>query len=100
MCARTLRSCRSWTVGFSANIYGGKFGKAWVGGDCLRHLGTPAARTAVAAEPQSRITILYDAFGKDASMKWDWGFSALVLEGQRPSIAVIDEPPPRSIGQA
>ena len=44
----------------------------------------PAARTAVAAEPQSRITILYDAFGKDASMKKDWGFSALVeVAGKR-----------------
>jgi 7,8-dihydropterin-6-yl-methyl-4-(beta-D-ribofuranosyl)aminobenzene 5'-phosphate synthase len=44
----------------------------------------PAARTTVAAEPQSRITILYDAFGKDASMKKDWGFSALVeVAGKR-----------------
>ena len=44
----------------------------------------PTARTAVAAEPQSRITILYDAFGKDASMKKDWGFSALVeVAGKR-----------------
>ena len=31
-----------------------------------------------AAEPKSQITILYDAFGKDAAMKKDWGFSALV----------------------
>ena len=44
----------------------------------------PTTRTAVAAEPQSRITILYDAFGKDASMKKDWGFSALVeVAGKR-----------------
>src|SRR4029077_6831240 len=44
----------------------------------------PAARTAVAAEPQSRITILYDAFGKDTSMKKDWGFAALVeVAGKR-----------------
>jgi 7,8-dihydropterin-6-yl-methyl-4-(beta-D-ribofuranosyl)aminobenzene 5'-phosphate synthase len=44
----------------------------------------PAARTAVAAEPQSQITILYDAFGNDASMKKDWGFSALVeVAGKR-----------------
>src|SRR5262249_41638765 len=35
-------------------------------------------------EPQSRITILYDAFGNDASMKKDWGFSALVeVAGKR-----------------
>jgi 7,8-dihydropterin-6-yl-methyl-4-(beta-D-ribofuranosyl)aminobenzene 5'-phosphate synthase len=31
-----------------------------------------------AAEPSSQITILYDAFGNDAAMKKDWGFSALV----------------------
>jgi 7,8-dihydropterin-6-yl-methyl-4-(beta-D-ribofuranosyl)aminobenzene 5'-phosphate synthase len=31
-----------------------------------------------AAEPKSQITILYDAFGTDAAMKKDWGFSALV----------------------
>src|SRR5215469_7672823 len=45
---------------------------------------SPAAGIAVAAEPQSRITILYDAFGNDASMKKDWGFSALVeVAGKR-----------------
>jgi 7,8-dihydropterin-6-yl-methyl-4-(beta-D-ribofuranosyl)aminobenzene 5'-phosphate synthase len=34
--------------------------------------------------PESRITILYDAFGKDASMRKDWGFSALVeIAGKR-----------------
>src|SRR5437016_4241398 len=38
--------------------------------------------TAVAAE--SKITILYDAFGDDAAMKKDWGFSALVeVAGKR-----------------
>jgi 7,8-dihydropterin-6-yl-methyl-4-(beta-D-ribofuranosyl)aminobenzene 5'-phosphate synthase len=37
-----------------------------------------------AAEPNSRITILYDAFGTDAEMKKDWGFSALVeIAGKR-----------------
>ena len=34
--------------------------------------------------PENRITILYDAFGKDASMRKDWGFSALVeIAGKR-----------------
>jgi len=33
---------------------------------------------APASGPESRITILYDAFGKDDSMRKDWGFSALV----------------------
>jgi 7,8-dihydropterin-6-yl-methyl-4-(beta-D-ribofuranosyl)aminobenzene 5'-phosphate synthase len=38
--------------------------------------------TAVAAE--SKITVLYDAFGNDAAMKKDWGFSALVeVAGKR-----------------
>ena len=31
--------------------------------------------------PTSKITILYDAFGRDPSMKKDWGFSALVEIG-------------------
>ncbi len=37
-----------------------------------------------AAEPTGQITILYDAFGSDAAMKKDWGFSALVeISGKR-----------------
>src|SRR5262249_37537142 len=45
---------------------------------------TAAIETAAAAEPENRITILYDAFGKDASMRKDWGFSALVeIAGKR-----------------
>jgi 7,8-dihydropterin-6-yl-methyl-4-(beta-D-ribofuranosyl)aminobenzene 5'-phosphate synthase len=43
-----------------------------------------AIGTAAAAEPENRITILYDAFGKDTSMRKDWGFSALVeIAGKR-----------------
>src|SRR6201994_5020165 len=45
---------------------------------------TAAIGAAAAAEPENRITILYDAFGKDASMRKDWGFSALVeIAGKR-----------------
>src|SRR6478736_3427013 len=45
---------------------------------------TAAIGMAAAAEPENRITILYDAFGKDASMRKDWGFSALVeIAGKR-----------------
>jgi ribonuclease BN (tRNA processing enzyme) len=34
--------------------------------------------------PENRITILYDAFGKDPSMRKDWGFSALIeVAGKR-----------------
>jgi 7,8-dihydropterin-6-yl-methyl-4-(beta-D-ribofuranosyl)aminobenzene 5'-phosphate synthase len=37
-----------------------------------------------AAAPDSRITILYDAFGTDSTMTKDWGFSALVeIAGKR-----------------
>src|SRR5215218_960275 len=43
---------------------------------------TPASEKALAAK--SEITILYDAFGNDAAMKKDWGFSALVeVAGKR-----------------
>ena len=34
-----------------------------------------------AGPQQPRITVLYDAFGKDASMKKDWGYAALVEYG-------------------
>jgi 7,8-dihydropterin-6-yl-methyl-4-(beta-D-ribofuranosyl)aminobenzene 5'-phosphate synthase len=45
---------------------------------------TAAIGTAAAAGPENRITILYDAFGKDPSMRKDWGFSALVeIAGKR-----------------
>ena len=45
-------------------------------------LAVPLASTASQAEtPPARVTILYDAFGKDASVRKDWGFSALVEVG-------------------
>src|SRR5829696_10140409 len=41
-----------------------------------------ATETAVAAD--SKITVLYDAFGTDTAMKKDWGFSALIeVAGKR-----------------
>jgi 7,8-dihydropterin-6-yl-methyl-4-(beta-D-ribofuranosyl)aminobenzene 5'-phosphate synthase len=43
-----------------------------------------APARAAASESKSQITILYDAFGNDASMTKDWGFSALVeIAGKR-----------------
>jgi 7,8-dihydropterin-6-yl-methyl-4-(beta-D-ribofuranosyl)aminobenzene 5'-phosphate synthase len=43
---------------------------------------TAVTKTATATE--AKITILYDAFGNDAAMKKDWGFSALVeVAGKR-----------------
>ena len=45
---------------------------------------TLAAVTETALAAESKITILYDAFGDDAAMKKDWGFSALVeVAGKR-----------------
>lgn len=41
-------------------------------------------KPAAPAHSATRITILYDAFGKDASMQKDWGYSALVeVAGKR-----------------
>lgn len=39
---------------------------------------SPSVRT---DQPNNRITILYDAFGKPSALKPDWGFSALVEYG-------------------
>ena len=45
---------------------------------------TLAAMTETAVAAESKITIVYDAFGNDAAMKKDWGFSALVeVAGKR-----------------
>lgn len=41
----------------------------------------PPTIPARAADNKGQVTILYDAFGKDAAMKKDWGFSALVEVG-------------------
>ena len=38
--------------------------------------GLSAAR--LAAQPENRVTILYDAFGKSSQLKKDWGFSAFI----------------------
>jgi len=42
---------------------------------------SPPTTTARAADLKGQVTILYDAFGKDAAMKKDWGFAALVEVG-------------------
>lgn len=54
--------------------------------------GKPAGDTA-AANPRERITVLYDAFGKDPAMKKDWGFAALVeVGGKRILFDTGDDP--------
>ena len=40
-----------------------------------------AIGSAYAQEPQARVTILYDAFGKPSNLKRGWGYSALVEYG-------------------
>jgi 7,8-dihydropterin-6-yl-methyl-4-(beta-D-ribofuranosyl)aminobenzene 5'-phosphate synthase len=53
-------------------------GSAWLLSSCATNSPTSAA-----AET-ARITVLYDAFGKDAAMTKDWGYAALVeINGKR-----------------
>ncbi|HEX6508479.1 MAG TPA: MBL fold metallo-hydrolase [Chloroflexota bacterium] len=62
-----ITSCR-WRAGIVMAVY-------WV-------LGL-AGSTAWAQVPPPRITTLYDAFGKTATMQKDWGFSAFIEYGGR-----------------
>jgi 7,8-dihydropterin-6-yl-methyl-4-(beta-D-ribofuranosyl)aminobenzene 5'-phosphate synthase len=56
------------------------FGSAWLLASCATTRPTPTA----AAAPAARITVLYDAFGKEAGMSKDWGYAALVeINGKR-----------------
>ena len=56
----------------------GAVGSAWLPAGCATTPPTPVA-TATA-----RITVLYDAFGKDPAMTRDWGYAALVeINGKR-----------------
>ena len=56
------------------------FGSAWLLASCATT--QPALTTAAA--PIARITVLYDAFSKDAAMTKDWGYAALVeINGKR-----------------
>ena len=63
------------------------FGSAWLLSSC-----TTTSPTSAAAET-ARITVLYDAFGKDAAMTKDWGFAALVeINGKRILFDTGDDP--------
>lgn len=48
---------------------------------CISFYGTAAAAESRADASASRITILYDAFGRDPTLRKDWGFAALVEAG-------------------
>jgi 7,8-dihydropterin-6-yl-methyl-4-(beta-D-ribofuranosyl)aminobenzene 5'-phosphate synthase len=53
---------------------------------------TEPTPTATAVKP-ARITVLYDAFGKDATMTKDWGYAALVeINGKRILFDTGDDP--------
>jgi 7,8-dihydropterin-6-yl-methyl-4-(beta-D-ribofuranosyl)aminobenzene 5'-phosphate synthase len=52
----------------------------WLLSTCVAAQPTPTTTAA----PPARITVLYDAFGKDAAMTKDWGYAALVeINGKR-----------------
>jgi 7,8-dihydropterin-6-yl-methyl-4-(beta-D-ribofuranosyl)aminobenzene 5'-phosphate synthase len=54
-------------------------GSIWLLSNCATTQPTPTTTTA-----PPRITVLYDAFGKDAAMTKDWGYAALVeINGKR-----------------
>src|SRR3984893_16784399 len=62
-------------------------GSAWLLSSCA----TTSPTSAAAETP--RITVLYDAFGKDAAMTKDWGYAALVeINGQRILVDTGHEP--------
>src|SRR6202162_1469620 len=64
------------------------FGSAWILASCAT-----TKSTAAAAPVPARITVLYDAFGKDATMTKDWGYAALVeINGKRILFDTGDDP--------
>src|ERR1700722_14252452 len=55
-------------------------GSIWLLSSCATTQQIPTTTAA----PTARITVLYDAFGKDAAMTKDWGYAALVeINGKR-----------------
>ncbi len=61
---------------------------AWILAGCI----TTESRAATAQAPP-RITVLYDAFGKDGTMTRDWGYAALVeINGKRILFDTGDDP--------
>jgi 7,8-dihydropterin-6-yl-methyl-4-(beta-D-ribofuranosyl)aminobenzene 5'-phosphate synthase len=63
-------------------------------GTALILAGCAAMESSTAAAPvPARITVLYDAFGKDATMTKDWGYTALVeISGKRILFDTGDDP--------
>ena len=64
-------------------------GSIWLLSSCAT---TQPALTTTAASP-ARITVVYDAFGKDPAMTKDWGYAALVeINGKRILFDTGDDP--------
>jgi 7,8-dihydropterin-6-yl-methyl-4-(beta-D-ribofuranosyl)aminobenzene 5'-phosphate synthase len=64
------------------------FGSFWI----LAGFAAMESRAAAAPMP-ARITVLYDAFGKDSTMTRDWGYAALVeINGKRILFDTGDDP--------
>jgi len=65
------------------------FSSTWLLSSCATTGQTPTTSAAETA----RITVLYDAFGKDATMTKDWGYAALVeINGKRILFDTGDDP--------
>src|SRR5450631_198738 len=63
------------------------FASAWILTGCAASGSTATAAAA------ARITVLYDAFGKNAAMSKDWGYAALVeISGKRILFDTGDDP--------
>src|ERR1700682_1832023 len=70
-------------------LLGTAFISAWLLSSCAATGSAPAASAAETA----RITVLYDAFGKNATMTKDWGYAALVeISGKRILFDTGDDP--------
>src|ERR1700731_3533597 len=64
------------------------FGSAWILASCAT-----TESTAAAVPVPARSAVLYDAFGKDATMTKDWGYAALVeINGKRILFDTGDDP--------
>src|SRR5579862_343604 len=64
-------------------------GSIWLLSSCTTTQSLPLTTAGTAA----RVTVLYDAFGKDAAMTKDWGYAALVeINGKRILFDTGDDP--------
>src|SRR5688572_6206011 len=70
------------------SVLAAAFGSAWILAGCAAMESAP-----VAAPVTARIIVLYDAFGKDATMTKGWGYAALVeISGKRILFDTGDDP--------